>query len=211
MSNTQYAMLFKQRKQALLSMIYFPFMTKIILYVQLATLCSHKKSQNMGLFNKKPFGGARFFVPKRGAIERGGGWGGMILHSGWGGHWHGEGALARGEDGRLQKQWPWGTSEFGAPCGCMQVAENGKCKAVSLGCQAHAPAPTSHPQSALFCTPMAFVVHRGNKSTWCEFVCRHGSCLLTKRGSKEHRHHPKRTKVGRQHSMQTWGVPKSPF
>ena len=28
--------------------------------------------------------GPRFFFPKRGAIDRGGG---MILHSGWGGHW----------------------------------------------------------------------------------------------------------------------------
>ena len=50
-------------------MIYFPFMTKIILCVQLATRCSFKINQNMGFFNKKPFGGPRFFVPKRGAIE----------------------------------------------------------------------------------------------------------------------------------------------
>ena len=46
MSNMQYAILFKQRPQALPSMIFFRFMTKIFLYVQ-----------NMGFFNKKPFGG----------------------------------------------------------------------------------------------------------------------------------------------------------
>ena len=62
--NMQYAMLFKQRIQALPSMIYFPF--KIVLYLQLATLCSHKISQNMGFFNKEPYGGPRFFVPERG-------------------------------------------------------------------------------------------------------------------------------------------------
>ena len=38
MGNMQCAILFKQRPQALPSMIYFPFMTKIVLYVQLATL-----------------------------------------------------------------------------------------------------------------------------------------------------------------------------
>ena len=48
------------------SMIYFPCMTKIILYVQLATFGSHKISENMGFFNKKPFEGPRFFVPERG-------------------------------------------------------------------------------------------------------------------------------------------------
>ena len=32
-------------------------------------------------------------------------------------------------------------------------------------------------------------------STWREFVCRHGGCLLTKGGSKQHKHHPKRTKI----------------
>ena len=52
-------------------MIYFPFMTKTILYVRMATLCSHKISQNMGFFNKNPSGGPRFFFPKRGAIDRG--------------------------------------------------------------------------------------------------------------------------------------------
>ena len=47
----------KQRPQAFPSMMYVPFMTKILLYVQLATFCSHKTSQNMGLFYKKPFRG----------------------------------------------------------------------------------------------------------------------------------------------------------
>ena len=53
-------------------MTYFPFMTKIILCIQLATLCSSKISQNMGFFNKKPFAGPRFFILERGAIDRGG-------------------------------------------------------------------------------------------------------------------------------------------
>ena len=51
MGNIQYAILFKQRSQALPSMIYFPFMTKIILCVQLETLYNPKISQNMGFFN----------------------------------------------------------------------------------------------------------------------------------------------------------------
>ena len=52
-------------------LVHFPFMSKIVLYVELATLCSHKVSQNMGFFNKNPFGGPRFFVPEWGAIDRG--------------------------------------------------------------------------------------------------------------------------------------------
>ena len=86
MGHMQYAKLFKQRPQALASMIYFPFMTKIILYVQVATFCSHKISQNMGFFNKKPFEG-----PLSG--------GAMILYSGWGGHWHGGGGALAGGGG----------------------------------------------------------------------------------------------------------------
>ena len=35
----------------------------------------------------------------------------------------------------------------------------------------------------------------GSNSPWSEFICRHGSCLLTKRGSKEHRPRPKQTKI----------------
>ena len=87
MGNTQYAIFFKQRPHALPSMIYFTFRTKIITYVQLATLCSHKMSQNMGFFNKKPFGGPLTGGP-------------MILHSvlggpmAWGGHWQGGGMVA---------------------------------------------------------------------------------------------------------------------
>ena len=32
-------------------------------------------------------------------------------------------------------------------------------------------------------------------STWREFVCGHGGCLSKKRGKKQHRHRPKRTKI----------------
>ena len=67
------------------SMIYFPFMTKIILNVQLATLRSSKISQNMGFFNKKPFGGPRFFVTGRGGHDSSFRWGGGALARGGGG------------------------------------------------------------------------------------------------------------------------------
>ena len=93
MGNMQYAILFKQRSQRLPSMINFPFITKMILYVQLATLCSHKTSQNMGFFNKIFFRGPRFFVPERGPIDKGGhdssfrgggalAWGGALARGG---------------------------------------------------------------------------------------------------------------------------------
>ena len=51
-SKMQYATLFQQRPQALLAMIYFPFMIKTILYVQLATFCSHKKPTH-GILQQK--------------------------------------------------------------------------------------------------------------------------------------------------------------
>ena len=42
----------------------------------------------------------------------------------------------------------------------------------------------------------------GGNSTLCEFVCRHGSCLLTKGGSKQLVHQPKRTKISNISSVQ---------
>ena len=42
----------------------------------------------------------------------------------------------------------------------------------------------------------------GCNSTWREFVCGHGGCLLTKGGSKQHRHRPKRTKISNMSSVQ---------
>ena len=66
-----------------------PLHDQIILYLQMATMCNHKISQNMGFFTKKPFKGPKFFNPERGAIDTGGhdssfrgGIGG-----GGGGHW----------------------------------------------------------------------------------------------------------------------------
>ena len=94
MGNMQYAILFKQRPKAFPSMIYFPFMTKIILCVQWATFGSSKINQNTGFFNKKSFGGPRFFVPKRGAIDTGGHDSSFWL----GGHWHG-GGIGKGGGG----------------------------------------------------------------------------------------------------------------
>ena len=64
MGNTQYAILFKQRPLALPSMIFFCFMTKIILYVQ-----------NMEFFNKKPLGAKILRSRKGGHWQRGGGGG----------------------------------------------------------------------------------------------------------------------------------------
>ena len=43
---------------------------------------------------------------------------------------------------------------------------------------------------------------RGGNNAWCKFVCRHGGCLLTKRGSKGNRHRPKRTKISNMSSVQ---------
>ena len=71
------------------------------------------------------------------------------------------------------------------------------------------------------CTPRAspFVVQRllwcirGSKSPWGEIVRRHCSCLLTKRGSRQHAHHPKRTKISYILSVQhaDLGCSKWPF
>ena len=43
---------------------------------------------------------------------------------------------------------------------------------------------------------------RGSNSSWSEFVCGHGGCLVTKRGSTQHRHHPKRTSISNMSSVQ---------
>ena len=113
----------------------------------------------------------------------------------------------------LQKQWPQQWTEFGVPCGCMQVAVNRLYEAFWPSCQArpNSPAPTLHPQSALFSAPFLWCI--GQSNTLREFVCGHDSCLLTKRGSKQHRHRPKWTKVSNISSVQhqTWVVPNSPF
>ena len=56
-------------------------------------------------------------------------------------------------------------------------------------------------------------VHLGCNSTLHEFVCGHGSCLLTETGCKQHRHCPKRTTISNipSYNMQTQGVPNSFF
>ena len=64
--------------------------------------------------------------------------------------------------------------------------------------------PKSNHQRLLWCIG-------GSNSPWSEFVCGHGSCLLTKRGSKKHRHRPNRTKISNLSSVQTQGVPISPL
>ena len=88
------------------------------------------------------------------------------------------------------------------PNACMQVAGTG---CTSLFCPAARLMHLHQPQ-----TPGArsFALQRllwcigGSNSTWCKFVCRHGSCLLTKRGNKEQGHRPKRTKVSYMSSVQ---------
>ena len=59
---------------------------------------------------------------------------------------------------------------------------------------------------------LLWCIGRSN-STWCELICRHGSCLLTKRGSRQQTHRPQRTnsQTNCQYSKQTWGVPNSPL
>ena len=54
---------------------------------------------------------------------------------------------------------------------------------------------------------------RRSNSTLHEFVCGHGTCLLTNRGRKQHRHRPKWTKISNMSSVQhaNLGVPNSPF
>ena len=94
MGDMQYGILFKQRPQGLPSMIYFPFMSKIILCVELATLCSSKQAKTWDSSTKNPSGGQdSLFLKGGGGIDEGGG---MILHSGGGGgHWDG-GAIGKG-------------------------------------------------------------------------------------------------------------------
>ena len=92
MGNMQYVIFFKQRPQALPSTIYFPFMTKIILCVQLATTSSSKISQNMGFFDKNPSGDQDSSFLKGGAIDRGGHDSSFRLGElALGGHWPGGG------------------------------------------------------------------------------------------------------------------------
>ena len=52
-----------------------------------------------------------------------------------------------------------------------------------------------------------------SNSTLREFVCGHGTCLLTNRDRKQHRHRPKWTKISNISSVQhaNLGVPNSPF
>ena len=84
----------------------------------------------------------------------------------------------------LQKQWPQRWTEFGAPCGCMQVAGNWLDEAFLPSYQAcfELTAPTLHPQSVLFCEPRVSVVHLGrqrpveltSRQTWCVPVDKKG-------------------------------------
>ena len=99
----------------------------------------------------------------------------------------------------------------------------GACRLLQTGCPAFfclaaRPVPSHlHP----LCSPRAspFPHQRllwciwGSNSPWSEFVCGCGSCLLTKRGRKQHRHRPKRTKISNISSVQhaDLGVPNSPF
>ena len=66
--------------------------------------------------------------------------------------------------------------------------------------------PILQPAWLLWC------IGRSN-STLREFVCRHGTCLLTKRRSRQHStvQNGQRSQTCRQYSMQTQGVPNSPF
>ena len=62
--------------------------------------------------------------------------------------------------------------------------------------------PLCTPRASPFARQRLLWCIRGSNSPWSEFVCRHGSCLLTKRGSKEHGHRPKWTKILNMSSVQ---------
>ena len=103
-----------------------------------------------------------------------------------------------------QKQWPQRSSDCCAPCGCMQVAVSGRYGASLPGYQAHtvAPAPTVPPRASPLAHQRLLWCIRGSNSPWSEFRCGHGSCVLTKRGSKQHMNRPKWTKISKMVSLQ---------
>ena len=74
-------------------------------------------------------------------------------------------------------------------------------------------APILRPRASPFMHQRFLWCIRGSNSPWSEFVCGHGSCLLTKRGSKQHRHRPRRTKISSMRLVQhaDLGVPNNPF
>ena len=116
-----------------------------------------------------------------------------------------------------QKRWPQQSSESCAPCGWMKVAANWLYEAswlawLGLACPSHLP-PGFTPRACPFANQSLLWCIWGSNSPWSEFVCRHGSCLLTKRGNKQHRHRPKWTKISNMSSIQhaDLGVPNSPF
>ena len=90
----------------------------------------------------------------------------------------------------------------GVPRGHMQVAVNRLYEAFLPGCQAHAPAPTDTPRASSFPHQRFLWCIGGGDSTLREFVGRHGACLLTKGGNRQHTHCQKRTKISRMLSAQ---------
>ena len=112
-----------------------------------------------------------------------------------------------------QKRWPQRSSECRAPCGCMKVALNRLHEASWPGRLPGHLLPGFTPRACPFANQRLLWCIWGSNSPWSEFVCRHGSCLLTKRGSRQHRHRPKRTKISNMSSVQhaDLGFPNSPF
>ena len=110
----------------------------------------------------------------------------------------------------LQKKRPMRTSKSGAPCANMQVAVRGFLACVAVPDHLR---PSFTPRACSFANQRLLWCIRGSNSVWCEFVYRHGSCLLTKRGSEQHRHRPERTKISNRLSVQhaDLGVPNGPF
>ena len=112
----------------------------------------------------------------------------------------------------LQKQWPLRWTESGVPRGSMQVAVNRLHEASGPAWQdAESHAPTLHPRASPFAHQRFLWCTWGSNSTLREFVCRHSSCLLTKRGSRQHTCRPERTKISKMLSVQHAdpGVPNS--
>ena len=73
--------------------------------------------------------------------------------------------------------------------------------------------PSFTPRACSFANQRLLWCIGGSNSAWCEFENRHGSCLLTKRGSEQHRYRPKWTKISNMSSVQHAdpGVPNNPF
>ena len=73
--------------------------------------------------------------------------------------------------------------------------------------------PLCTPRASSFTHQRLLWCIRGSNRPWSEFVCGRGSSVSTKRGSKQHRHRPRRTKISNMSLVQHAdpGCSKQPF